>query len=137
MGGAGNAGGFGAGGPSGFGGSDFGITTRDQARANSQGPEHASATGVAHANANSVLAGTTGTTTVSSGALAGLTTGATLLSNGTAVGTVQQIRLTGKGSVAVVIVKGTNGGLYAVPASKLTYSGGTLTTTARLNGVNG
>ncbi|HEX8840444.1 MAG TPA: hypothetical protein VF750_08260, partial [Sphingomicrobium sp.] len=71
-----------------------------------------------------------------SGALAGLTTGTTLYSNGTAVGTVQQIRTTGRGSVALVIVQGTNGGLYAVPANKLTYSGGTLSTSARLAGVN-
>jgi hypothetical protein len=59
-----------------------------------------------------------------------------LFSNGTAVGTVQQIRTTGSGSVAVVIVKGTNGGLYAVPANKLTFSGGTLSTSARLAGIN-
>jgi hypothetical protein len=142
----GNAGGFGAGSPGGgignaggFGGgmSDVGITTRDQARLNSQGPANASATGIAHANQNSVLAGTGTTTTVTSGALAGLTAGTTLFSNGTAVGTVQQIRTTGKGSVAVIVVKGTNGGLYTVPASKLSLSGGTLSTSARLNGING
>ena len=51
-------------------------------------------------------------------------------------GTVQQIRTTGNGSVAVVIVRGTNGGFYAVPASKLNLSGGTLSTTSRLAGVN-
>lgn len=143
-GGMGNAGGIGGGIGGGMGNAgglggmnDVGVTTRDTARANSQGPDHASATGIAHANANSVLAGTTATTTVSSGTLAGLTTGTTLYSNGTAVGTVQQIRTTGKGSVAVVIVKGSNGGLYAVPAGKLTYSDGSLSTTARLNGVNG
>ena len=82
-----------------------------------------------------MLAGTTATATVTRGPLVGLTTGTTLLSNGTAVGTVQQIRTTGNGSVAVVVVKGTNGGLYAVPANKLTFSGGTLSTTARFNGI--
>jgi hypothetical protein len=141
-GGMGNAGGMGMGNAGGMGSipggiSDMGSTMRDLGRANSQGPSHASATGIAHANANSVLAGTTGTTTVTSGALAGLSTGATLFSNGTAVGTVQQIRLTGNGSVAVVVVKGTNGGFFAIPANKLTYSSGTLSTTARLRGVNG
>jgi len=115
---------------------DIGSTMRDQARMNSQGPAHASPTGIANANANSVLAGTTATRTVTSGPLVGLTTGTTLFSNGTAVGTVQQIRTTGNGSVALLVVKGTNGGLYAVPASKLTYSGGALSTTARLAGIN-
>jgi hypothetical protein len=105
---------------------------------NSQGPANASSTGIANANQSSVLfPGTTATSTVASGALAGLTTGTTLFSNGTAIGTVQQIRTTGQGSVAVVIVKGSNGHLYGIPANKLTFSGGTLTTTARLNGING
>jgi sporulation protein YlmC with PRC-barrel domain len=162
-GGMGNAGGLGGGMGGGLGntgmgnaggmGNSFGIETRDASRINSQGPNNASATGIAHANQNSVLSGsgtttttanlstmfpgTRTTTTVSSGTLTGLTTGMTLMSNGTAVGTVQQIRTTGNGSVAVVIVKGTNGGFYAVPASKLSLSGGTLTTNARLNGING
>jgi sporulation protein YlmC with PRC-barrel domain len=146
-GGLGNAGGMGM-------GKSFGIETRDASRINSQGPNYASPTGIAHANQNSVLAGTgtttttssrlntmfpgtRTTTTVTSGTLSGLTTGMTLTSNGTAVGTVQQIRTTGNGSVSVVIVQGTNGGFYAVPANKLSLSGGTLTTTARLNGING
>jgi hypothetical protein len=92
--------------------------------------------GIGHANQNSAFAGTVSTRTVARGPLVGLTTGTTLFSNGTAVGTVQQIRATGNGGVAVVIVKGTNGGLYAVPANKLTFSGGTLSTTARLNGIS-
>jgi hypothetical protein len=138
VGGMGNAGGIGPNG--GFGGmggiNDIGSTMRDQGRLNSQGPNHASQSGIDHANANSVLAGTSSTRTVTRGSLTGLTTGMTLMSNGTAVGTVQQIRTTGTGSVALVIVKGTNGGLYAVPASKLTLSGGVLSTTARFNGIN-
>jgi hypothetical protein len=156
MGGPGNAGGFGAGGPGGMGGgmggsmggigrmgnagsggmNDIGITTRDQARMNSQALSHASTTGISHANQNSVLAGTSTTTTVTRGSLAGLTTGSTLFSNGSAVGTVQQIRTTGNGSVAVVVVRGTTGGLYAVPANKLSLSGGTLSTSLRLAGIN-
>jgi len=153
-GGMGNAGGLGAGnGGLGSMNNSFGIETRDASRINSQGPSLASPTGIAHANQNSVLAGTStttttssvnrmfpgtqATTTVTSGALSGLTTGMTLMSNGTAVGTVQQIRTTGRGTVAVVIVQGTNGGFYAVPASKLSLSGGSLSTTARLNGING
>jgi hypothetical protein len=136
-GGVGGGMGMGAGSMGASGGiNDIGVTTRDQARMNSQGPAHASSTGIDHANQNSVLAGTSTTTSVTSGALAGLTTGATLYSNGTAVGTVEQIRTTGKGSVAVVVVKGTNGGLYAVPANKLSLNGGTLSTTMRLAGIN-
>ena len=142
VGGPGNAGGYGMGGPSGMGNggmggiSDMGSSMRDQGRLNSQGPEHASTTGIEHANQNSVLAGTTATKTATSGPLTGLTTGTTLYSNGTAVGTVAQIRLNGQGAVAIVVVKGTNGGYYPVPASKLTYSSGTLSTSARLAGVN-
>lgn len=143
-GGMGNAGGLGgaAGGPGGFGNggfggiNDIGASMRDTGRLNSQGPDHASQTGIDHANQNSVLAGTTATRTATRGPLAGLSAGATLFSNGTAVGTVQQIRVTGNGSVAMVVVKGTNGGLYAVPAVKLTYSGGVLSTTSRLAGIN-
>jgi hypothetical protein len=165
MGGMSNAGGFGVGGPLGMGAGmggpgnsglgvgqggpvnggvgdrmdgadDVGVGARDDFRMNSQGPAHASATGIAHANQNSVLAGTGSTTTVTRGALTGLTTGTTIFSNGTAVGTVQQIRTTGQGSVAVVVVKGTNGGFFVVPANMLTFSGGTLSTTARFNGIN-
>src|SRR5947209_16995496 len=159
----GGAGGMGGMGPGGMGGmgpgtmggignpggmNNMGVTTRDTARANSQGPANASPTGIAHANHNSVLSGasttslnsmfpgTRTTTTVTAGTFSGLTTGMTLFSNGTPVGTVQQIRTTGNGSVAVVIVRGTNGGFFAVPASRLTFSGGTLTTMARLAGVN-
>jgi sporulation protein YlmC with PRC-barrel domain len=155
VGGMGNSGGFGPGGPGGMGSingmggiNGIGSTMRDQGRLNSQGPANASPTGIAHANSNSVLSGsststlnrmfpgTRTTSTVSSGALAGLTTGMTLTSNGTAVGTVQQIRTTGNGSVSVIIVQGANGGFYAVPASQLSLSGGTLSTTAHLAGVN-
>lgn len=118
----------------GFG--DVGSSMREQGRLNSQGPEHASSTGIDHASANSVLAGTTATRTATRGPLAGLAAGTTLYSNGTPVGTVQQIRVTGNGSVAMVVAKGTNGGYYAVPTAKLTYSGGILSTNARLAGIN-
>jgi hypothetical protein len=147
MGGMGNAGGFGLSGPMGMGAggmgnigiggmNSVGVATRDASRINGQGPANASATGIAHANQNSVLAGTSSTAMVTSGALAGLTTGTTLFSNGMAVGTVQQIRTTGRGSVAMVVVKGTNGGFFVVPANRLTLSGGTLSTTARFAGIN-
>jgi len=141
MGGIGNAGGFGPGGPAGMGNAggmngDFGASMRDQGRLNSQGPAHASATGIANANANSVLAGTTASNRVTSGALSGVTTGMPVYSNGTLVGTVQQIRMAGNGSVALVLVKGSNGGIFPVPANKLSFASGTLSTSARFNGIN-
>lgn len=128
------------------------------ARMNSMGPANASPTGVEHANPNSVLStngttttathgnaramdnmfpGTRGSNQVQSGSLSGLSTGTTLTSNGTSVGTVQQIRTSADGTVRVVVVQGTNGRMYAIPANKLTFANGTLTTTARLNGING
>ena len=135
MGGPGNAGGFGPGGPGGISGMNDMGSMRDEGRMNSQGQANASQTGIDHANQNSVLAGTTPTKTATSGPLTGLTAGTTLYSNGTAVGTVQQIRVSGRGTVAMVVIKGTNDGLYAVPANKLTFSGGVLSTTVRLAGI--
>lgn len=127
------------------------------ARVNSMGAVNASPTGIANANANSALStgattsirtnssaamdrmfpGTKTSTRVKSGSLAGLTTGMTLVSNGASVGTVQQIRTSADGTVRVVVVQGTNGRMFAIPANKLALSGGVLSTTARLNGVNG
>ena len=139
-GGIGNPGGFGPGGPGGMGNAggmnNFGATMRDQGRLNSQGPANASATGIAHANENSVLAGTTASNRITAGALAGVSAGMPVYSNGVLVGTVQQIRMAGNGSVALVLVRGSNGGTYPVPASKLSLSAGNLSTTARFNGIN-
>jgi hypothetical protein len=42
-------------------GQAVGPAVRDVARSNSQGPSHASANGIAHANSHSVLAGATST----------------------------------------------------------------------------
>ena len=109
---------------------------RDDGRLNSQGPEHASPTGIAHANENSVLAGTTAADRVTSGALAGVTDGMPVFFNGTQVGTVQQIRMAGNGNVALVLVKASNGAIFPVPASKLSLANGALSTTARFHGVN-
>lgn len=101
----------------------------------SQGPMHASANGIANANSHSVLAGTSMTTTVTSGTFTGLTIGTNVMFNGTAIGTVQQIRTSSNGSVAFVVVKATNGQMYAIPVRDLTFANGTLTTTARLAGL--
>jgi hypothetical protein len=138
-----------------MGGGPAGVAL--DARLNSMGAANASTTGIANANANSALStsttanthansaaamnkmlpGTKTSTTVTSGALAGLATGMALTSNGTSVGTVQQIRTSADGTVRVVVVQGTNGRMYAIPANKLSLLNGSLTTTAKLNGVNG
>lgn len=143
MGGAGNMGGFGNSGMGGFGNNGMGgfdngmgSSMRDQGRMNSRGPANASAVGIDHSDRNSVLFGTSTTKTISTGTFAGLKTGTTLFSNGTAVGTVQQIRTNASGTPVVLVIKGTNGGFYAVPVQKLSFSGGTLSTTARLAGIN-
>ena len=139
-GGGGGMGGYGSGGGMGgfnTNGSNNGSQQSVDGRANSQGLNHASPTGIANANFNSVLAGTSSTRSVTSGALAGLTKGMTLYSNGMAVGTVRDIRTKGDGSVSVALIKGINGSMFAVPASKLSLAGGTVSTTARLNGING
>ena len=109
------------------------VLERSSQNNNAQGEQRSAGTSLSGGTA---LAGTGSARVVSSGSLSGLTTGTTLFSNGTAVGTVQQIRTTGNGSVAVIVVQGTNGALFAVPASKLSLSGGTLSTSARLNGIN-
>ena len=124
--------------------SSVGVENRDASRINSQVLERPSPSNAqgeqksagAGLSGGTELAGKASAGVVTSGSLSGLTTGTTLFSNRTAVGTVQQIRTSGNGSVAVVVVKGTNGALFAVPASKLSLSGGTLSTSARLNGIN-
>ena len=79
---------------------------------------------------------TRATTKVTSGSLAGLKAGMMLWSNGSPVGVVQQIRTAEDGSVSVVIVENANGGFYGVPAEKLAFSNGGLSTTMRPAGAN-
>jgi hypothetical protein len=105
------------------------VAMNSQARLNSQGPVHASATGVAHANSHSVLAGAAGATT-----LTGVSVGMPLLSNGTQVGTVYRV-VTANGVITRVLVQGTNGRIYSLSPTTLTASGGSLTTTASLRGI--
>jgi sporulation protein YlmC with PRC-barrel domain len=105
------------------------VAMSSQARLNSQGPVHASATGIAHANSHSVLAGAAGGT-----ALTGVSVGMPLLSNGTQVGTVYRV-VTANGTITRVLVQGTNGRIYSLAPATLTASGGSLTTTATLRGI--
>ena len=132
--GAGNAGGFGIGGPFGMGnapigspGNMMGITTRDSARLNSQGPMHASPTGIAHANQNSVLAGAS----VVAGPLTGLSVGSTIFDvNGMPVGTVERIVPSSNRFVSNVLVRGTDGRIYPLSPISLSLNGSLWTTTS-------
>jgi hypothetical protein len=124
-------GGLGAGGLGGPGGmSDIGAFTREQARQNSQGPLHASPTGIANANENSVLAGTTG-----GRPLTGISTGMQVMKDGTQVGTVTRVVTNNQGIIVRVLIQGTNGRTYSLSPSSLSLTGGILTTTALLRGI--
>jgi hypothetical protein len=103
------------------------YSTNSQGAANSQGLQHASPTGIAHANQNSVLArgSMPGTT------LPGLTTGLTVNnSGGTSIGTVTQVISGPSGTVRAVVVTESNGQTVTLPANSLTISGGVVTTTS-------
>lgn len=100
------------------------LTTAAGARANSQGPAHASATGIAHANMNSVLSGTT----IVAGPLTGLVAGANVVgANGLSVGTVARIVASPDGTVRNVLVRSPDGRIIPLSASSLQLSGSTLT----------
>ena len=98
------------------------------ARAKSQGPMHASATGIAHANSHSVLKGTT----VVGGSLDGLTKGMTVVdANGNTVGTVSRINAASGGRVVNVLVKSsTTHRTIPLSPTKMSVSGGVATTTS-------
>jgi hypothetical protein len=139
-------------GPGGFGAfskgnmSDTESDIRNIERNNSKGEDSSAATRISSSTPalsakaartlNEMFPGTRATTNVRSGSLAGVKTGMLLWSNGASVGLVQQIRTADDGSVAMIIVEGANGGFFAVPAEKLGFSGGALTTSMRLAGVN-
>ena len=97
-------------------------------RVHSQGPLHASATGVAHSSSRSVLKGTT----VVGGSLDGLTKGMTVVdANGNTVGTVKRINAATGGRVVNVLVQSSTGA-RTIPLSPttLSVSGGVVTTTS-------
>jgi hypothetical protein len=97
-------------------------------RVHSQGPYHASATGIRHSNSHSVLRGTT----VVGGSLSGLTRGMSVVDvNGNTVGTVRGINTASGGRVVNVLVKSSTGA-RTIPLSPatLSVSGGVATTTS-------
>jgi hypothetical protein len=98
----------------------------NEARANRQGPENASPSGVANANEHAGLSSTTAAD------LSGLTTGLTVKdSTGATVGTISKIEKAGDGSVRNVLVAGANGKhTIRLAPSSLNLSGNVVTTTA-------
>ena len=107
-------------------------TTTNPATGVSQGPLHASPTGIAHANQHSVLAGGA----VSGTTLTGLTTGLTVMNaNGTNIGTVSRIVTDASGNIRLVLVTNTTTGqTFRLSPTTLTINGTTVTTTSTLGG---
>lgn len=101
--------------------------TTNPAAGTSQGPYHASPTGIAHANEHSVLAsGAVSSTTLP------ITTNMTVqTSSGTTLGTISQIVTDSSGNIRLVIVTDTTTGqTYRLLPTTLTLSGGVVTTTS-------
>lgn len=102
-----------------------------QATEHSEGPANASATGISHANSNSVLA----RGSVSSSTLPGLTTGLTVNnSSGTSIGTVSQVITGTDGSIRAVVVTSPTGQTFRLPPSSLSISGNVVTTSSTMAG---
>ena len=94
---------------------------------NSQALQHASPTGIAHANQKSVLA----RGAVSTSTLSGLTTGLTVNdSGGTSIGTVSQVIAGPNDTIRAIVVTSSTGQTYTLSANSLTISGGVVTTTS-------
>jgi len=95
----------------------------------SQGPNHASTTGIANANSRSVL----GSGAVSPTTLPGLTTGLNVQnSGGTTIGQISQIVTDSSGNIRLVIVTdSTTGQTFRLAPSTLMISGTTVTNRSR------
>lgn len=102
------------------------VNSNSQAILHSQGPSHASPTGIAHASPNSVLS----RGAVSSKTLPGLTAGLTVQnSSGTTVGTVSQVITASDGSIRAVVVTSPTGPTFRLAPTTLSISGSIVTTT--------
>ena len=122
------------------------------ARMNSQGPFNASASGMAHANENSVLSGPishpradhdgdgedhehgafTTVTSVTSGSLSGLADAQTVkTSSGATLGVVSKILVDKKGATEGVVVTQANGEKIFLPAKSLSFANNVVTTTSK------
>lgn len=107
------------------------TTTTNPAVGVSQGPNHASITGIANANSRSVL----GSGAVQSSTLPGLTTGLSVMNTGgTTIGTISQIVTDRSGNIRSVIVTNSSGQTFRLAPSTLQISGTTVTTTSTVGG---
>jgi hypothetical protein len=107
------------------------FSPNSQAVTHSQGPSHASPTGIAHASPNSVLS----RGAVSSTTLPGLTSGLTVQnSTGTTIGTVSQVITGSDGSIRAVVVTSPTGQTFRLAPTTLSISGGVVTTTSTTTG---
>lgn len=117
----------GRGGGQGGGNSSTGVTTRTDARANSQGPAHAADRALERANQNSVLSGSTPV-----GSLANLRTGLMVHdSTGAMLGTVSRINRSPDGTIRNVLVTTNSGGrrVIALSPDSLSINGDVVTST--------
>ena len=106
------------------GGASATTSASTTARANSKGPDHASVNGLANASTKSVLGG------AGNVALNGLTGGTAVLNaSGTSIGTVSGLVKNRAGATVGVQVTLSDGSKVTIPASQLSLSGSTLTTT--------
>jgi hypothetical protein len=106
-------------------GRDFGISTRTDARANSQGPANANPRARARASENSVLA-----TDRVVPDLSALETGLLVRdSTGADIGTVVRINRSNDGTIRNVLVRGGNGRTFPLAPNSLTISGDIVTAT--------
>lgn len=97
----------------------------------SQGPNHASATGIANANSRSVL----GSGAVSPTTLPGLTTGLNVQnSGGTTIGQISQVVTDSSGNIRLVIVTNSSGQTFRLAPTTLSISGTTVTTSSTVGG---
>ena len=97
----------------------------------SQGPAHASITGITNANSHSVLA----SGAVSGSTLSGLTTGLNVMNgSGTTIGTVSQIVTDRSGNIRLVIVTSPTGQTFRLAPNTLSISNNVVTTTSTVGG---
>lgn len=95
----------------------------------SQGPAHASITGITNANSHSVLA----SGAVPGSTLSGLQTGLNVMnSSGMTIGTVSQIVTDSSGNIRLVIVTSSTGQTFRLAPNTLTINNGVVTTTSTI-----
>jgi hypothetical protein len=128
-GGNGGAGGMGNAGANGSMSGDLGGFVTNPAAGVSQGPAHASITGITNANSHSVLA----SGAVPGSMLTGLQTGENVVNgSGTSIGTVTQVITDSSGNVRMVLVTSPTGQVFRLAPNTLSITNGIVTTTSMI-----